>query len=150
MELPYALSNIVKHVCHSNHWAKGGDGAEDLATAVVQACKAPTEAGFKFLYDVDRPIKDKILTICRNIYAAEGVDYSELALNQIEAYEKSGYGNLPICMAKTQVRVCEGVLTGNVAAAYSRAIFNASFARRSTPSPPIQPRRAHRQTIACS
>jgi len=86
----------------SDHWAKGGDGAEALAAAVVEACKAPNEAGFKFLYDVERPIKDKILTICRDIYAAEGVDYSDLALSQIEAYEKSGYGNLPICMAKTQ------------------------------------------------
>jgi len=86
----------------SNHWAQGGAGAVDLARAVKKACLAPSEP-FKFLYPLDRPIKEKIGTICSEIYGAdEGVEYSELALQQIDAYETAGFGNLPICIAKTQ------------------------------------------------
>jgi formyltetrahydrofolate synthetase len=87
----------------ANHWALGGAGATDLAHAVVKACKeSKAESKFKFLYELDQPIEDKIAIICKEIYGAEGVDYSDLALQQIKQYEKAGFRNMPICIAKTQ------------------------------------------------
>lgn len=86
----------------SNHWAKGGAGAADLAAAVQKACQANDAANFKYLYEVDKPIKEKIETISKEIYGADGVEYSDLANKQIETYEQAGFGNMPICMAKTQ------------------------------------------------
>ena len=86
----------------SNHWAEGGAGAADLATAVVAACKDTDEKSFKFLYDVNLTIKEKIEIISKEIYGADGVDYSDVANKQIKQYESAGFGNLPICIAKTQ------------------------------------------------
>lgn len=85
----------------SNHWTEGGAGAVQLGEAVISACDQPTD--FKFLYPLDWPIKKKIETITERVYGADGVDYSPLAEKQIEAYEKAGFGNLPICMAKTHL-----------------------------------------------
>ena len=86
----------------SNHWAEGGAGAADLARAVEKACKANDEANFKFLYSLDLSIKEKIGVISKEIYGADGVDYTELAEKQIAQYEEAGLGGLPICIAKTQ------------------------------------------------
>jgi len=101
----------------TNHWAEGGAGAANLARAVENACASNDEANFKFLYDVSLPIKEKIESITREIYGADGVDYSEIAEQQIVQYEESGFGNLPICMAKTQYSfscdpAAKGVPTG--------------------------------------
>ena len=101
----------------SNHWAEGGAGAADLARAVQAACEAADESNFKFLYDLDLPIKEKIAIICREIYGADGVDYSDIAETQIAQYEKSGFDKFPICMAKTQYSfscdpAAKGVPTG--------------------------------------
>jgi methylenetetrahydrofolate dehydrogenase (NADP+)/methenyltetrahydrofolate cyclohydrolase/formyltetrahydrofolate synthetase len=85
----------------SDHWANGGAGAVELAEAVVSACDQPNN--FDFLYPLDWPIKKKIETIASKVYGADGVDYTPLANQQIEAYEKAGFGNLPICMAKTHL-----------------------------------------------
>ncbi|NDJ85055.1 MAG: formate--tetrahydrofolate ligase [Chloroflexi bacterium] len=85
----------------TNHWMDGGDGARELAEAVTDACEQPSD--FKFLYDVDRPIKEKIETIAREVYGADGVVYEPLANKQIKSYEENGFGNLPICMAKTHL-----------------------------------------------
>ncbi|EJU00820.1 FTHFS-domain-containing protein [Dacryopinax primogenitus] len=85
----------------SNHWAQGGLGAIDLAKAVVDACESG-EPDFKFTYPLDIPIAKKIEAICKDVYGADGIELSELALKQIETYTAQGYGNLPICMAKTQ------------------------------------------------
>ncbi len=85
----------------SDHFVRGGAGARKLAEAVVAACNAPSE--FKFLYPLEVPIKQKIETIATRIYGASGVDYSPKADAQIAAYERSGYGDLPICMAKTHL-----------------------------------------------
>lgn len=82
------------------HWAKGGAGAVDLAKAVVGACELPTK--FKFLYDLNLSIEQKIETICKEIYGADGVEYSPLAKQKIETYTAQGFDKLPICMAKTQ------------------------------------------------
>jgi len=85
----------------SEVWAKGGAGAEELARAVLKAAERPTQ--FRFLYELDRPIKDKIEIIATRIYGADGVDYLPAAEQQIKTYTDLGYANLPICMAKTHL-----------------------------------------------
>ncbi|MFQ5340417.1 MAG: formate--tetrahydrofolate ligase [Anaerolineae bacterium] len=85
----------------ANHWAEGGEGARELAEAVVDACEGASD--FHFLYDVDQSIKQKIETIATEIYGADGVEYSPEAETQIQTYERNGFGNLPICMAKTHL-----------------------------------------------
>ncbi|HXF61131.1 MAG TPA: formate--tetrahydrofolate ligase [Caldilineaceae bacterium] len=85
----------------SDHWAAGGAGGVDLARMVVEAAEEPTD--FRFLYDLNQPIKTKIETIAREIYGAGEVVYEPLADGQIRQYERNGFGNLPICMAKTHL-----------------------------------------------
>ena len=87
----------------SNHWADGGAGSVDLAKAVVEACQAASD--FKLLYDANLSIKEKIETICREIYSAAGVEYSAKAEEQIASYTANGFDNLPICMAKTHLSI---------------------------------------------
>jgi methylenetetrahydrofolate dehydrogenase (NADP+)/methenyltetrahydrofolate cyclohydrolase/formyltetrahydrofolate synthetase/formate--tetrahydrofolate ligase len=87
----------------SDHWANGGAGAERLAEAVVAACEEPSD--FRFLYDLNRSIKEKIETICREIYGADGVEYSVTAERQIADFEQAGFGYLPINMAKTHLSI---------------------------------------------
>lgn len=83
------------------HHAEGGKGATELAEMVVQACDTPST--FQFLYDLNQPIKAKIETICKEIYGAGNIVYEPLAERQIRDYEANGFGNLPICMAKTHL-----------------------------------------------
>lgn len=85
----------------SDHFARGGEGALELAEAVVAACQKPSE--FKFLYPLDLSIKQKIEIIAREVYGADGVEYEALADRQIKQYEEVGFGKLPICMAKTHL-----------------------------------------------
>ena len=82
------------------HFAKGGEGAMDLAEKVVAACKEPSD--FHPIYELDRPVEEKIETICREIYGAAGVEYSAAAKKAIKDITALGKGGLPICMAKTQ------------------------------------------------
>ncbi|MBM3152062.1 MAG: formate--tetrahydrofolate ligase [Chloroflexi bacterium] len=85
----------------SRHWMEGGKGAIALAEAVIKACDKPTN--FKFLYALDIPVKEKIETIAREIYRADGVDYTPEAEAKIAQFTKLGFGNLPLCMAKTHL-----------------------------------------------
>ncbi len=85
----------------SRHFAEGGKGAIELAEMVIEAANQPNE--FKFLYDLDQPIKAKIETIATKIYGAADVSYTSQASSQIADYEANGFGNLPICMAKTHL-----------------------------------------------
>ncbi|HSR21767.1 MAG TPA: formate--tetrahydrofolate ligase, partial [Anaerolineales bacterium] len=85
----------------STHWADGGKGAVKLAEAVVKAAEKPSS--FRFLYSVESSIKQKIETIAREIYGADGVDYSPEADEQIARYNRLGLDQLPICMAKTHL-----------------------------------------------
>jgi len=85
----------------ARHHAEGGRGATELAEMVVQAAETPSE--FRFLYDLDQPIKAKIETIATKIYGAVGVSYDSLAERQIRDYERNGFDKLPICMAKTHL-----------------------------------------------
>jgi formate--tetrahydrofolate ligase len=96
-----ALAANAVGVAVARHFAEGGAGAAELAEMVVEACNQPND--FKFLYPLDWPIKKKIETIATEIYRADGVDYTPEADKQIETYEKNGFGNLPICMAKTHL-----------------------------------------------
>src|SRR5579864_9225849 len=85
----------------ANHWALGGAGAVDLGKAVVAACEKPSH--FKFLYPLERTIKEKIETIVREMYGGAGVEYSEEAEKKIAHYTRVGFDRLPICMAKTHL-----------------------------------------------
>jgi formate--tetrahydrofolate ligase len=85
----------------ARHHAQGGAGAVELAEMVVEAADSPHE--FKFLYDLDQPIKTKIETIAKKIYGAADVNYEPHAERQIRDYEANGFGGLPICMAKTHL-----------------------------------------------
>jgi methylenetetrahydrofolate dehydrogenase (NADP+)/methenyltetrahydrofolate cyclohydrolase/formyltetrahydrofolate synthetase/formate--tetrahydrofolate ligase len=89
----------------TEHHARGGDGARELAEAVVAASEEPGR--FDFLYPLDRPIKEKIETIAREIYRAGTVAYSPQAETQIADFERSGFGYLPICMAKTHLSISD-------------------------------------------
>jgi len=86
----------------SKVWAEGGAGGIDLAKAVIDVTENQP-SNFKFLYPLDAPIKQKIETIATKIYGADGVDYLPLANRQIRRYTRLGFGNLPICMAKTHL-----------------------------------------------
>ena len=84
----------------SNVWAEGGKGGEKLAKEVVRLCK---EAGdFSFAYEEDDRIKSKVEAVAKRVYRADGVSFTDVAAREIEQLEKMGYGNLPICIAKTQ------------------------------------------------
>ena len=82
-------------------WSKGGEGAIDLAEKVVNLCEEK-ENEFKYIYNLEDTIKEKVEKVSKNIYGADGVEYSKEAEEQIEKIENMGYGNLPICIAKTQ------------------------------------------------
>ena len=82
-------------------WAEGGGGAIDLANAVVAACDQPKD--FKFLYELDASIEEKIETIATEVYGADGVDYLPDAKKKLKLYKELGYDKLPICMAKSHL-----------------------------------------------
>jgi formate--tetrahydrofolate ligase len=87
----------------SEVWGKGSLGGLDLAQKVIEKIeKADGAKTFKYLYDENDTIKNKITTICKEIYGADGVDFSSKALQQIATFEENGWDKLPICMAKTQ------------------------------------------------
>lgn len=96
----------------------GGAGGEELARLLVDVVEGESQGEeFRFLYELDQPIKAKIETIAREIYGADGVEYSEEADEQIARFEGAGFGNLPICMAKTHLSLShdpklKGVPTG--------------------------------------
>ncbi|XP_025238260.1 monofunctional C1-tetrahydrofolate synthase, mitochondrial isoform X6 [Theropithecus gelada] len=83
------------------HWSVGGKGSVDLARAVREA--ASKRSRFQFLYDVQLPVVDKIRTIAQAVYGAKDIELSPEAQTKIDRYTKQGFGNLPICMAKTHL-----------------------------------------------
>ncbi|KAK7014860.1 FTHFS-domain-containing protein [Favolaschia claudopus] len=95
-----ALAGGADAAVVSNHWAEGGAGARALAEALVATCEGSSQ--FKFLYDLNLSIEEKISIISREIYGADGIELSPLARTQVDTYTKQGYSNLTICMAKTQ------------------------------------------------
>ena len=83
------------------HWANGGEGTKDLAAHVVDLCEKK-DAKFKFLYESKTPLFKKIETIAKEIYRAEEVIADTKIRDQLKSFEEAGYGELPICVAKTQ------------------------------------------------
>jgi len=96
-----ALDAGAEDAVPSEHWARGGAGARELAEAVVRACEKPSSP--RFLYPLDIPIKEKIEIIATQVYGADGVDYAPEAERKIDQYTSLGYDHLPICMAKTHL-----------------------------------------------
>ncbi|KAL1902964.1 tetrahydrofolate synthase [Sporothrix stenoceras] len=84
----------------ANHWAEGGKGAVDLANAVVAASEKPKD--FRLLYSLEGSVQERIEKIARDMYGAAEVEFSELAQKKVDTYTRQGFGNLPICVAKTQ------------------------------------------------
>jgi formate--tetrahydrofolate ligase len=85
----------------ADHWAMGGEGAADVARAVVKTIEAG-KGKLKLLYPDERPLLEKIRTIAQQIYRAKDVEAPKAVRDQLESFEKMGYGKLPVCIAKTQ------------------------------------------------
>jgi len=85
----------------ARHWAEGGKGAEDVARAVVKMIES-TPTNFKFVYEEDAPLWEKVKTIAAKIYGASDVTADAKVRNQIKKLQDDGYGNYPVCVAKTQ------------------------------------------------
>jgi formate--tetrahydrofolate ligase len=83
------------------HFTEGGRGATELAEAVAEAAAEPGE--FRFLYPLEASLREKIETIATRVYGADGVDYSPKAAGRLDAFERNGFGELPVCVAKTQL-----------------------------------------------
>jgi formate--tetrahydrofolate ligase len=94
-----ASMGIRSAVC--THFADGGRGATALAEAVTEAASEPSS--FRFLYPSEASLRTKIEILATRIYGADGVDYSTLASRQLDGFEKNGFGDLPVCVAKTQL-----------------------------------------------
>ncbi|MCC7264285.1 MAG: formate--tetrahydrofolate ligase [Candidatus Latescibacteria bacterium] len=94
-----ALKAGASEACLSMVWAKGGPGGSELAEAVVRACQKPSD--FKFLYPLEASIQEKIEANAINLYGAERVEYSPVALEKIQLYTSLGFDRLPVNMAKT-------------------------------------------------
>ena len=108
----------------ADHFSQGGAGAIALAEAVVKASELPTN--FKFLYPLEKSLKEKIETIACEVYGADGVDYSPEAEDRLAEYERLGYGNLPICMAKTHLSLSHDPALKGVPRGYRIPIRNVS------------------------
>ena len=89
----------------TDHWAHGGEGAKALAAAVVRAAEQPSD--FQFLYPLNMSIRGKIEIIAKEIYKASDVKYDGVAEAQIKKFEANGWGDLPICMAKTHLSISQ-------------------------------------------
>ena len=88
------------NVALSEVWAKGGEGGEALAQEVMRLCEQPHE--FRFSYEDGAPIDEALEAIATKIYHADGVDYTPAAQRQMKQLKENGFGNLPVCVAKTQ------------------------------------------------
>lgn len=102
-EIRRVAEQMGARVAVCTNFADGGAGATELARAVIEACEE--ESDFHFLYDDDDSLKSKIETIATTIYGAERVEYTPVARKQLTNYEKNGYGNLPVCIAKTHLSI---------------------------------------------
>ncbi|EPB79714.1 formate--tetrahydrofolate ligase, partial [Ancylostoma ceylanicum] len=108
-----ALSHGAKKAVVSSHWSEGGAGSVQLAQAIVDITSGP-HPDFKYLYPLEMSLEDKIATIAREIYGADGIELSDEArevsvflmkffFQKLKRYTQQGFGNLPICMAKTHL-----------------------------------------------
>ena len=91
------------HVAVANHFGQGGAGATELAEVVAEA--AEEKSNFAFLYPDDASLRDKIEMVAAKVYGADGVDYDFTAGKQLDTYERAGFGQLPVCIAKTHLSI---------------------------------------------
>jgi formate--tetrahydrofolate ligase len=123
--------SVGARVAVCTHFSEGGKGATELAQAVVEACDEPSN--FQFCYDDADSLKTKIEKVATKIYGAAKVTYSAAANTQLDRYEKNGYGNLPVCIAKTHLSISadaslKGAPTGHtVNVREARASVGAGF-----------------------
>lgn len=90
-------------VAVSDVWAKGGEGGRELAESVLSAIESNTDkSGFKLLYEDSLPLREKIETVVKRVYGGDGVVFEQKAEKELQKIERMGFGNLPVCMAKTQ------------------------------------------------
>ncbi|MDT7574364.1 MAG: formate--tetrahydrofolate ligase, partial [Pseudonocardiales bacterium] len=94
-------ADMGARVAVCTHFAEGGRGARELAEAVAEAADEPSD--FRFLYPDSASLREKIETIATKVYGADGVDYDPTAARQLANYERNGFGDLPICIAKTHL-----------------------------------------------
>ena len=102
-EIELLRSTTAQHgvqVILANHWAEGGKGATELASAVVRICEQP--ARMKFVYEDYLPLIDKIRAVAEKIYGAASVQADKAILEKLAEYEQEGYGHFPVCIAKNQ------------------------------------------------
>ncbi len=102
-ELEYVQKELTKRNIESSiveSWAKGGEGAIDISNKIIQICEKKNN--FKYIYDLEDSIENKIEKIAKQIYGAKKVTLMPNALKKIDKFKKMGYTNLPICIAKTQ------------------------------------------------
>lgn len=99
-ELKALCESMGASVSISEAWAKGGEGAVDLAQKVIEACEKPSD--FHYMYDENDTVKNKINAIATQIYGADGVNYTSAVEKTIAELEAAGLDKMPICMAKTQ------------------------------------------------
>jgi formate--tetrahydrofolate ligase len=99
-----ALTAGARDAVVATHFTNGGDGATDLAEAVWAATDDPSRA-FRLLYPDEAPLGEKILTIVKEIYGGDGIELTPAAQKSLKLYESMGFGNLPVCMAKTQYSI---------------------------------------------
>lgn len=95
-----ACQEVGINACICEVWARGGQGGLELADQVIKLSE--TQSNLSFAYSLRQGIKEKISELAKNVYKADGVDFTKIAKEKISNAEQSGYGNLPICMAKTQ------------------------------------------------
>ena len=88
-------------VALSQVWGKGGEGGEELAREVLRIIDEE-KPEFRFAYESDAPLTEKIEAVARKVYGADGVDYAPAAAKELQRLTELGYGGLPVCMAKTQ------------------------------------------------
>ncbi|KAI4657663.1 uncharacterized protein J4E78_006051 [Alternaria triticimaculans] len=97
-----AIAAGAEDAIPANHFAEGGKGAVDLAEGIIKASAKP-KPDYKLLYDVNSgTVQERMETIAKKMYGASAVEFSELAQKKVDTYVKQGFGNLPICVAKTQ------------------------------------------------
>ena len=123
----------------SNHWAKGGEGAKDLAEAVIAICEG--ESNFKYLYDLNLSIEEKIAIIGREIYGADGIELSDLARQQIDTYTRQGYAGLPSMFINMTYRALANFLDQSVWQRHnipSRTTLNSRVCQRASHCPFVQ------------
>jgi len=123
--------SVGARVAVTPHFSDGGRGAAELAQAVVEACDEPSD--FQFCYEASDSLKTKIEKVATKIYGAAKVTYSSAASTQLDRYEKNGFGNLPVCIAKTHLSISadaslKGAPTGHtVNVREARASVGAGF-----------------------